>query len=112
MAPEGGGKPEGTLAEKIEAAFGGYKAFVDAFSGAAASQFGSGWAWLVLDGETLKIMGTSNADTPVASGLKPLITIDVWEHAYYLDYQNRRKDYIEAYLASLVNWEFAEKNLA
>ena len=112
MIPGGGGKPKGAVAEKIDAAFGDYTAFAEAFSNAAASQFGSGWAWLVLDGETLKIVVTSNADMPIAAGLKPLITIDVWEHAYYLDYQNRRKDYIAAYLEDLVNWEFAEKNLA
>jgi Fe-Mn family superoxide dismutase len=112
MIPGGGGKPKGAVAEKIDAAFGGYNKFHEAFSNAAASQFGSGWAWLVLDGETLKIVGTSNADTPIAAGLKPLITIDVWEHAYYLDYQNRRKDYVTAYLEDLVNWEFAGKNLA
>lgn len=112
MIPGGGGEPKGAVAEKIDAAFGDYNAFKEAFSDAAASQFGSGWAWLVLDGETLKIVKTSNADTPVAAGVKPLITIDVWEHAYYLDYQNRRKDYIAAYLEDLVNWEFAEKNLA
>lgn len=112
MKPGGGGKPGGAVAGKIDAGFGGYEKFVQAFSEAAASQFGSGWAWLVADGEALKIVKTANADTPIATGMKPLITIDVWEHAYYLDYQNRRADYIQAFLEHLVNWEFAEKNLA
>ena len=111
MMPEGGGKPKGKIAEKIDASFGSYDKFAEAFAGAAKSQFGSGWAWLVADGETLKVVKTANADTPLVHGLKPLLTIDVWEHAYYLDYQNRRADYITAYLEHLVNWEFAEKNL-
>ncbi len=112
MTPKGGGKPKDAVAAKIDAAFGGYDKFAEAFSDAAASQFGSGWAWLVRDGENLKIVKTANADTPLAVGLKPLVTIDVWEHAYYLDYQNRRKDYISAYLEHLINWEFVGKNLA
>ncbi len=112
MTPKGGGKPQGAIAERIDASFGSYDAFAEAFTDAAASRFGSGWAWLVLDGDALTIVGTSNADTPAASGRTPLLTIDVWEHAYYLDYQNRRKAYIEAYLESLVNWDFAEANLA
>lgn len=112
MKRGGGGKPGGAIAQKIGAAFGGYEKFAQAFSEAAATQFGSGWAWLVADGDALKIVKTANADTPIATGLKPLITIDVWEHAYYLDYQNRRADYIQAFLEHLVNWEFAEKNLA
>lgn len=112
MKPGGGGVPDGIIAEKINADFGSYDAFKKAFASAALSQFGSGWAWLVKDGNTLKIIKTSNADTPVAQGLIPLLTVDVWEHAYYLDYQNRRADYIDAYLEHLVNWEFAETNLA
>jgi Fe-Mn family superoxide dismutase len=111
MKPGGGGMPGGKLAAKIDATFGDYQKFAEEFSSAAASQFGSGWAWLVLDGDALKILKTANAETPVAEGLKPLLTIDVWEHAYYLDYQNRRGDYIKAFLDSLVNWDFAEKNL-
>ena len=78
---------------------------------AAVSQFGSGWAWLVLDGDKLKIVKTANAETPITHGLKPLVTIDVWEHAYYLDYQNRRADHVNAVLDKLINWEFAAKNL-
>lgn len=112
MKPGGGGEPSGILAEKIKADFGSVYEFKKAFTSAALSQFGSGWAWLVKDGDKLKIMKTSNADTPIAQGLIPLLTIDVWEHAYYLDYQNRRADYIETYLAHLANWEFAEANLA
>ena len=80
-------------------------------SAAALGQFGSGWAWLVTDGKSLKVVKTPNAENPITQGLKPLLTIDVWEHAYYLDYQNRRKDFVEASLDRLVNWAFAEKNL-
>lgn len=111
MTPNGGGRPTGKISQKISQAFGDYPKFVEVFSSAAASQFGSGWAWLVKDGDTLKVIKTGNADTPIAHGFVPLLTIDVWEHAYYLDYQNRRDDYIKAYLEHLVNWEFAEKNL-
>ena len=95
----------------IKASFGNYQAFVDAFSKAAAAQFGSGWAWLVREDDSLKVVKTSNADTPLTTSAKPLITIDVWEHAYYLDYQNRRADYIKAFIEKLMNWDFAEKNL-
>lgn len=112
MKPGGGGVPAGIIAEKINADFGSYDAFKKAFASEALSQFGSGWAWLVKDGDTLKIIKTANADTPIARGLIPLLTVDVWEHAYYLDYQNRRADYINAYLQNLVNWKFAETNLA
>ncbi len=111
MKPGGGGEPKGKIAERIRQSFGDYAKFAEAFTSAAATQFGSGWAWLVLDGGALKIVQTANADTPIAKGMKPLITIDVWEHAYYLDYQNRRSDYIKAFLDSLLNWDFAEQNL-
>lgn len=107
----GGSRPSPALAQKISADFGSYDAFAREFSDAAASQFGSGWAWLLDDSGKLKIMKTANADTPAAQGLRPLLCIDVWEHAYYPDYQNRRGDYIQAYLEHLINWEFAEKNL-
>lgn len=112
MKPNGGGQPTGKIGEKINADFGSFDAFKDAFKQAATTQFGSGWAWLVLgkDGK-LKITKTGNADLPMAHGEKALLTIDVWEHAYYLDYQNRRPDFVTAYLDHLVNWEFAEKNL-
>jgi Fe-Mn family superoxide dismutase len=111
MRAQGGGKPSGRIAQQIDASFGGYDAFRDAFSKAALTQFGSGWAWLVKKGDRLEVVKTGNAETPLTQGAVPLITIDVWEHAYYLDWQNRRKDYIAAWLDRLVNWEFAEKNL-
>jgi Fe-Mn family superoxide dismutase len=111
MKPKGGGKPSGRIAEKINASFGDFDKFKTAFTDAAKGQFGSGWAWLVEDGGKLTVVKTPNADTPVAMGKKCLLTLDVWEHAYYLDYQNARPDYIKAYLDSLVNWEFAERNL-
>ena len=112
MKPGGGGQPTGALADKINADFGSYEAFVEQFKTAGATQFGSGWAWLVLDGGTLKITKTANADLPLAHGQKALLTMDVWEHAYYLDYQNRRPDYMTTYLDKLVNWEFVAANLA
>ncbi len=112
IKPGGGGAPTGELAQKIAADFGGYDKFVEAFKSAGATQFGSGWAWLVLDGGTLKVTKTGNADTPLTAGQVPLITMDVWEHAYYLDYQNRRPDYIDTFLNHLVNWDFAAQNLA
>jgi len=103
----GGGSPGGKLATKIKDSFGSFEAFKQEFLSTATSQFGSGWTWLVLDGDKLKIVTTSNADTPLAHGLKPVYTIDVWEHAYYLDYQNRRTDFIKNVLDHLANWEFA-----
>ena len=112
MKPNGGGEPTGALADAIKASFGGYDAFRKAFADAALTQFGSGWAWLVEEEGKLKIVKTANADTPIAHGQRALLTIDVWEHAYYLDYQNRRKDFIEAFLASLVNWDFVSQQFA
>lgn len=112
MKPAGGGAPSGKLAEKIVADFGSFDAFKEAFKQAGATQFGSGWAWLVLDGGTLKVTKTGNADLPMVHGQKALLTMDVWEHAYYLDFQNRRPDYITTFLDKLVNWDFAAKNLA
>jgi len=112
MKPGGGGRPDGALAEKINADFGSFEAFVEQFKTAGATQFGSGWAWLVLDGGTLKVTKTGNADLPLAHGQKALLTMDVWEHAYYLDYQNRRPDYISTFLDKLVNWDFVAANLA
>ncbi|QTA79123.1 Superoxide dismutase [Desulfonema limicola] len=111
MKPGGGGIPEGRIGEKIKASFGSYEKFAHAFTEAAGSQFGSGWAWLVKNQEGLEIIKTANADTPIAHGITPIIVIDVWEHAYYLDYQNKRGDYIKTWLEHLVNWDFAEKNL-
>jgi Fe-Mn family superoxide dismutase len=112
MKPGGGGMPTGELAKKIEADFGSFEKFAEAFKNAGATQFGSGWAWLVLDNGTLKVTKTLNADNPLTSGQVPLLTMDVWEHAYYLDYQNKRPDYIGAFLGSLANWDFAAQNLA
>ncbi|MDE3060314.1 MAG: superoxide dismutase [Pseudomonadota bacterium] len=111
MKPAGGGMPRGEIAKRIDADFGGYDKFVEQFKQAGATQFGSGWAWLVLDGGKLKVTKTPNADLPMAHGQKALLTMDVWEHAYYLDYQNRRPDYISTFLDKLVNWEFVERNL-
>lgn len=107
----GGGKPTGKLAEALNGAFGSYDAFVKAFSEAGMTQFGSGWAWLVADAGALKVVKTPNAMNPMVNGQKPLLTVDVWEHAYYLDYQNRRADYLKDVLEKLVNWEFVAKNL-
>ena len=111
LKPGGGGKPGPALAAKIDADLGGLDKFVAEFKAAAVGRFGSGWAWLVLDGGKLRITTTANADTPIAHGQVPLFTVDVWEHAYYLDYQNRRPDFVTAVLASLANWDFAEANL-
>lgn len=111
MKKNGGGKPSGKIAAEIDKAFGSFEKFMEEIKNAAATQFGSGWAWLVKEGDTLKIMKTSNADTPMVHGAKALLTIDVWEHAYYLDYQNRRPDYIAAFFENLVNWDFVESQM-
>ncbi len=111
LSPKGGGEPPAALKQKIEAAFGSVDACKKEFASAAVGQFGSGWAWLVLDGDKLKVVKTGNADTPLTTGVKPLLTIDVWEHAYYLEYQNRRADYVNAVLDKLINWEFAAQNM-
>ena len=108
---KGGGEPPAVLKQKMDAAFGSVDACKKELSAAAVGQFGSGWAWLVADGGTLKVVKTPNAETPIIQGLKPLLTIDVWEHAYYLDYQNKRADHVNAVLEKLINWDFAEKNL-
>jgi Fe-Mn family superoxide dismutase len=112
MKPQGGGKPSGKLLEMINQAFGSFEEFFNGFKQAALTQFGSGWAWLVVDQGKLKITKTGNADLPMAHGMTALLTCDVWEHAYYLDYQNRRADFVEAFLNHLVNWSFVEENLA
>jgi Fe-Mn family superoxide dismutase len=111
MRAKGGGEPAGELKSAIERDFGDVAKFREAFSKAAAGEFGSGWTWLVVgkDGK-LKIVATDNADTPLAHGETPLLTIDLWEHSYYLDYQNRRADYVAAWLDKLVDWSFAERN--
>jgi Fe-Mn family superoxide dismutase len=112
MKPHGGGAPSGAAAQAIDGAFGGVDKFKEQFKAAGAGQFGSGWAWLVSDNGQLKIVATPNAVTPLADGQTPLVTCDVWEHAYYLDYQNRRPDFLQAFLDHLVNWDFVAQNLA
>ena len=107
MKPKGGGPPNGAIADKINADFGSYDKFAEEFKNAGITQFGSGWIWLIVKNGKLEVMKTSNADTPIAHGLKPVLTVDVWEHAYYLDYQNRRPDYLDAFIKNLVNWHFA-----
>lgn len=110
LSPRGGGKPPSDLGEKIDSSFGSLDACKKELATAATTQFGSGWAWLVQDGDKLKVVKTGNADSPLTKGMKPLLTIDVWEHAYYLDYQNRRPDYVNAVLDKLINWDFALRN--
>jgi len=113
MKSNGGGAPTGELAAKIDSDLGGFDAFKDAFKAAGATQFGSGWAWLVVgDGGKLEVVKTPNAETPLTQGKTPLLTCDVWEHAYYLGYQNRRPDFLASFLDNLANWDFAAENLA
>jgi Fe-Mn family superoxide dismutase len=112
MAPGGGGEPTGEVAERINSAFGSYDAFRTQFAEAATTQFGSGWAWLVDDGSSLSVVKTANADLPMRHSAKALLTIDVWEHAYYIDFRNARPNYISTFLDSLVNWDFVTANLA
>jgi superoxide dismutase, Fe-Mn family len=107
----GGGKPTGKLATMIDAAFGSYDNFRKELSATTVSQFGSGWGWLVVDGGALKVVKTANAEVPFTKGQKPLLTIDVWEHAYYLDHQNKRAAYVDAVIDKLLNWDFAAQNL-
>lgn len=111
LTPGGGGKPSGRLASMIDSDLGGYDQFRKDFAAAAVSQFGSGWGWLVAEGGKLKIARTGNAEVPFTRGQTPLLTIDVWEHAYYLDYQNRRADYVNAVIDKLLNWGFAADKL-
>lgn len=110
MKPNGGGEPPAVLKQKMQDDFGSVEACKKELISAATSQFGSGWAWLVMDGSTLRTVKTANAGTPLTSGVTPLLTIDVWEHAYYLDFQNRRADHVTAVLDKLINWEFAVQN--
>ena len=110
MRSKGGGEPPTSLKQKMEASFGSVDACKKELASVAVSQFGSGWAWLVLDGNELKAIKTSNAAIPLTTAMKPLLAVDVWEHAYYLDYQNRRADYVNAMLDKLINWEFALQN--
>ena len=111
MSPNGGGEPSGAVADAINSAFGSYSDFADKFAEAATTQFGSGWAWLVDNGSGLEIMKTANADLPMKHGAKALLTIDVWEHAYYIDYRNARPNYIKTFVESLVNWDFVASNM-
>lgn len=111
LKPGGGGRPTGKIASKIDAELGGYEKFAADFKNAGATQFGSGWAWLVLKAGKLAILQTGNAETPLVQGYQPLLVVDVWEHAYYLDYQNRRPDFLQAFLDHLVNWDFVNANL-
>lgn len=111
LKTHGGGEPPAALKLKIEASFGFLDECKKELATAAMAQFGSGWVWLVLDGDKLKVVKTGNADVPLTAGLKPLLTIDVWEHAYYLDYQNRRADYVNAVLDKLINWDYSAVNL-
>lgn len=111
LRPKGDREPPSVLKLQIEASFGSVDACKKELATAATTQFGSGWAWLVVEGGALKVVKTGNAGVPMTTGGKPLLCIDVWEHAYYLDYQNRRADYVNALLDTLINWEFAAKNL-
>lgn len=111
LKPQGGGEPAASLKQKIEKSFGSFGKCKEALSQAATSQFGSGWAWLVSDGDLLKVVKTGNAENPLTGNMKPLLTIDVWEHAYYLDYQNRRADYVRDVIEKLINWDFAASNI-
>ena len=112
MSPNGGGAPSGALADAINKKFGDFDSFKSAFKNAAMGQFGSGWAWLVRTGDGVDIVTTGNADTPLVHGTTPLLTLDVWEHAYYLDYQNKRDAYVDVFLDELANWDFAAENFA
>ncbi len=112
LSPNGGGAPSGDIAAKIDEAFGSYDDFKKEFVAAGVGQFGSGWVWLAAEGGKLKIVKTANADTPLTDGMTPILVADVWEHAYYLDFQNRRPDFLSCFLDNLVNWDFANENLA
>jgi len=112
MKKGGGGTPSGVLAEKINASFGSFEKFKEEFKAAGATQFGSGYAWLVSENGALKVVKSLNAANPMTSGQKPLLTCDVWEHAYYLDYQNKRPDYLQTFLDNLINWDFVAQQYA
>ena len=111
LRPGGGGAPPSELARAFEQSFGDYSRFKEKFAQAAVDQFGSGWAWLVARGDKLEVISTSNAQTPIAMGATPLLTIDVWEHAYYIDYENRRPEFVNAVIDKLLNWDFALEQL-
>lgn len=111
IKPNGGGKPSGEMLTQIEKDFGSYEEFVALFTKAALTQFGSGWAWLVYSYDKLSIIKTSNAETPISKNIHPLIACDVWEHAYYIDYRNKRPDYVSTFINHMINWDFAEMHL-
>lgn len=111
MSPDGGGAPKGAIADAINSNFGDFDSFKKEFVDSGVGQFGSGWVWLVADGDKLKVVKSANAETPLTEGLKPILVCDVWEHAYYLDFQNRRPDFLASFIDNLVNWEFANQNL-
>jgi Fe-Mn family superoxide dismutase len=111
MRPNGGGRPSGRISGMIDSSFGSFDKFAEAFKQAALTRFGSGWAWLVQEGDTLKCTNTLNGDNPLAHGQNALLGIDVWEHAYYLDYQSKRGDYVDAFIGHLVNWDFVASRL-
>jgi Fe-Mn family superoxide dismutase len=112
LRPGGGGVPPLALKARIESIFGDLEALKEELGTAATTLFGSGWAWLVLDGAKLRIMKTGNAENPLSTHAKPLLTVDVWEHAYYLDFENKRADYVQGVIEKLINWEFAAENLS
>lgn len=111
ISANGGGEPTGAIADAINASFGSFENFKKEFVAGGVGQFGSGWVWLVADGDTLKVTKSANAETPLTDGLKPLLVCDVWEHAYYLDFQNRRPDFLASFIDNLANWDFANQNL-
>ena len=111
ISANGGGEPTGAIADAINASFGSFENFKKEFVAGGVGQFGSGWVWLVADGDTLKITKSANAETPLTDRLKPLLVCDVWEHAYYLDFQNRRPDFLTSFIDNLANWDFANQNL-
>lgn len=112
ISPNGGGAPGGDIAAAIDASFGSFDNFKTEFVNNGVGQFGSGWVWLVADGDSLKVVKSANAETPLTDGLKPILVCDVWEHAYYLDFQNRRPDFLASFIDNLANWDFANQNLA
>jgi len=112
IKPNGGGRPQGNVSERINKDFGSFENFATEFKQAATSQFGSGWVWLVVNDGRLQIVKTANAETPITKGLQPILACDVWEHAYYIDYRNRRPDYISIFIDHMINWEFVESNLS
>jgi Fe-Mn family superoxide dismutase len=111
IKPKGGGKPTGAVLSQIEKDFGSYEKFAEDFKQAAVTQFGSGWAWLVYHDGKLQIVKTANAETPITKGMEPILACDVWEHAYYIDYRNKRPDYVSIFIEHMINWDFAGVHL-